>query len=540
MKKTWRVTTNVVDGRTVYGVYRIIDPDEPEHSGNREVLDYYDTREGAENCADAFNRGGVGVGDLTGFMESELPIDKIKTNILNPRKNFDEEKLQELAESILQMGVLQPLIVAKDLDDRGAYYLIAGERRLRAAAMAGLDRVPVIYRSGLFVEPETQVVAMLIENLQREDLDPIEEANAFAALTKEHGWKQTDLAAKIGVSQSHIANRIRLLNLPEAAQEAISTGKLTATAGKELATLAKVPAVREIIEEAIADEDSAQNIVWQAKNTAYNATKPLHKQGYPEPLFQLKDCEGCKYRIMLPERHSGDGKTLPFCMDVSCWEAKQKEAEEEAAEKARQQALDLGQEIIDLGELPSGSYEHLSNGYGVQFDQTECEGCEHSRLGQSQYRDKPISICLNPACYKAKQTAAKAEQRQRATELREAHDEHKEELIAAFYPQGLLDSDDPDSSDFKALVYIAAQAVDDPPYSSSMSKAKVKAAVYERYGWEPPKGLGWSDEIRHLVSQLEALSVDELLRLIFYAMVKPVEHDSVVFEAVYGGGVDDE
>ena len=533
MENTWKVCGNVFDG-PIYHVYRTVNPDEPDEVCNRVNFSHHYTKEEAEREAKRLNRGLV---DAQRALL--LPIDSITPNPLNPRKCFDEEKLQELAQSIKEVGLLQPLVV--ESTGPGNYLLLAGERRLKACNLIGLDHVPVIVRDrDADLESGSQVALMLIENLQREDLDPIEEARAFAELTKEHGWTQTDLAAKIGVSQSHIANRIRLLNLPETAQEAISEGKLTASAGKELATLAKVPAVNKYLEESMEEYHSPSGLIFQAKHRAHEETRPLHRQSYPEPKFDVKKCEGCEHRIMLPERGiATSGKLQPCCMDVKCWEEKQQAAEDEIAERARQQALDLGQEIIDLGELPSSSYEHLSDGYGVQFDQTECKTCEHSRLGQSQYRDEPTSICLNPACYKAKQAEAKAKQRQRAKELREAHDEHKEELIAAFYPQGLLDSEDPAPDDFKALVYIAAQAVDDPPYSSSMSKAKVKAAVFERYGWKLPDGLGWSEEIRHLVAQLEALSVDELLRLIFYAMVKPVEYDDTVFEAVYGGGGDE-
>jgi ParB/RepB/Spo0J family partition protein len=479
------------------------------------------------------------VGDDIVFTETKIPIDLIDESPYNPRKRFDEAKLQELAESIKEVGVLQPLIITRGIGER--YDLIAGERRLRAAKMAGLTQVPVVYRNLSASEACSAMVPlplMLIENLQREDLDPIEEANAFAVLTRDHGWKQVDLAAKIGVSQSHIANRMRLLNLPVLAQEAISSGQLTASAGKELATLAKVPAVREIIEEAIADEDSAQNIVWQAKNTAYNATKPLHKQGYPEPLFQLKDCEGCKYRIMLPERHSGDGKTLPFCMDVSCWEAKQKEAEEEAAEKARQQVLATGEEVIQTSDLSHNAYEYLST---ARFDQVECVQCEHHHKARHAYMsdaDAPISVCLNPGCYKAKQGAFEKEARRREKELKAAHDERKEDLIAGFFPQSLFEGGKimQDFPDHQALIYMAAQAVCNPPYSSTMTKAKVEAAVYERYGWEAPEDLSWTDETRHLVRQLATLTVSELLRLIFFVMLKPVEYDSRIFEAVYGEG----
>lgn len=473
------------------------------------------------------------------FERVNLNVDIIDANPLNPRKSFDDDSLQELAKSIREVGILQPLIITEG-SEPGRYLLVAGERRLRAAKLIGLSHVPVKYLGADYDrdwrDKKTQMALMLIENLQREDLDPIEEANAFRVLTQDHGWKQTELATKLGISQSHIANRIRLLNLPELAQEAISSGQLTASAGKELATLAKVPAVAEVIEEAVADEENAQSIMWQAKNTAYDATRPLFR------LKECKECEGCKHRIMLPERHSSNGKTLPFCMDVSCWDEKQQAALEEAAEKAKQQVLAVGEEVINLSDLPYDSYEYLPLSRG--FDQTGCEDCEHNRMGLSQYSSdgEPQAVCLDPACYKAKQAAAEKEARRREKQLKAAHDERKEDIIAAFYPQSLFEGGEivQDFPDHQALVYMTAQAIYNPPYSSSMTKAKVEAAVYERYGWEQQEDLSWEEEVKHLVDQLATLTVGELLRLNFFVMLMPVSHDNRVFEAVYGeSGVDE-
>lgn len=561
MSEPWEVSSNVIDGRTVYGVFRIIDPDEPEHSGNREVHNYFKNREDAERIAEAFNRAEAGADEGCPAEEPEEPkegeidrivrlsrLDKVLTesielNPLNPRKKIDEDKLRELAQSIEEVGFLQPLVITEG-SRPDKYLLLAGERRLRAAKMLGLTRVPVNYRSLHFqgTDAKGQMSIMLIENLQREDLDPIEEARAFAALTKEHGWTQTDLAAKIGVSQSHIANRIRLLNLPESAQDAILEGKLTVSAGKELATLAKVPATQKAIDEAIAGEHEPQDLVRAARRHAFENSMSLHEESYPEPKFNTRVCQGCERRVMLPGRYAydGDSTLCPRCTNIPCWNNMQEQAEAMEAERARQQAIDAGtgddsNAILNLNELPSGSFERLGQ-YGVVFDQTNCEECEYNRPAKYTYMDDPVRICLNPACFNAKRTEAQNARRQRVKDLREAHEERVESLISSFYPQGLFDEDDdPDAPDHLAMVYIATQAVIDPPYSSSMSKAKVRAAVFERYGWDEPEGLGWDDEIRHLVGLLENLPASELMRLVFYAMLRPVEHDSVVFGAVYGG-----
>ena len=291
------------------------------------------------------------------FTETKIPIDKIIPNPNNPRKHFDEGKLGELALSIMEVGILQPLVITQGTEE-GKYLLIAGERRLRAAQIAGKTHVPVIYRSSADLQgEEMQQACMLIENLQREDLDPIEEAKAFAILTRDHGWKQTGLAEKLGVSQAHIANRIRLLQLPEKVQESISQGTLTASTGKELATLAKIPAVSKYLEESVQNNTCPSNLVYYAKNQAHENTRPLHKKSYPEPKFVLKSCEQCKERIMLPDLHSQatNDKKLPRCLNVKCWENKQKVAEEGVKSKAEIAKATAQAKIIAAKKKPAPS-----------------------------------------------------------------------------------------------------------------------------------------------------------------------------------------
>lgn len=155
----------------------------------------------------------------------------IDTNAEQPRKAFDEEKLKELAESIEQHGVIQPIIVQKAGE---RYRIIAGERRFRAARIAGLNEVPVIVRD--LSEQEVLEVS-LIENLQRENLNAIEEARAIKALMDEHDLTQDDVAKRLGKSRPAIANSTRLLALPEAVQALVSDGKLQAGHCRVLASI---------------------------------------------------------------------------------------------------------------------------------------------------------------------------------------------------------------------------------------------------------------------------------------------------------------
>ncbi|HHV58638.1 MAG TPA: ParB/RepB/Spo0J family partition protein [Firmicutes bacterium] len=151
----------------------------------------------------------------------EVPVKEIRPNSFQPRRVFDEEKLAELAESVRAHGVLQPVVVRAVI---GGFELVAGERRWRAAQLAGLERVPVVVRE--LSDAEMMEIA-LIENLQREDLNPLEEATAYQRLLQEFGLTQEELARRLGKSRSHIANIIRLLNLPAGVQEYVSRGTIS-------------------------------------------------------------------------------------------------------------------------------------------------------------------------------------------------------------------------------------------------------------------------------------------------------------------------
>ncbi|MBM4399117.1 MAG: ParB/RepB/Spo0J family partition protein [Candidatus Cloacimonetes bacterium] len=151
-----------------------------------------------------------------------LPANRILPNSYQPRKHFDHDKLQELAASIRENGIIQPIIVTKTAESD--YELVAGERRLEAAKLAGLTDVPVIVRS---VSHKEQLQLALIENIQREDLDPIEEANAYLKLMNEFQMTHAQISDIIGKDRSTITNSLRLLKLSDGIQEMIAYGKIT-------------------------------------------------------------------------------------------------------------------------------------------------------------------------------------------------------------------------------------------------------------------------------------------------------------------------
>lgn len=151
-----------------------------------------------------------------------LPIERIVPNETQPRKYFDPAALEELADSIRREGVLQPLLV-RPLPD-GNYQIVAGERRWRASQMANLRQLPVIIRE---MSEEQSLAIALIENLQREDLNPMEEALGYKELRDRYGLNQSDIASRVGKSRSAVANTLRLLQLPEALQQDVISGKIT-------------------------------------------------------------------------------------------------------------------------------------------------------------------------------------------------------------------------------------------------------------------------------------------------------------------------
>ena len=215
----------------------------------------------------------------------ELLITDIVANKYQPRNEFNEEALEELAESINQYGLLQPVIVRKVLN---GYELIAGERRWRAAQKNGAKTIPAIVRE--YSDIETTEIA-LIENLQRENLNAIEEAGAYQRLVNEFGLTQEELAKKIGRSRSHIANFIRLLNLPEIVQEYVSRGTLIMGQVRPLLTLEsedlQIEAAEYIIAEDLSARD-AEKLVKKLMKDPQVLQEELEEEEYKEDIFVVE------------------------------------------------------------------------------------------------------------------------------------------------------------------------------------------------------------------------------------------------------------
>ena len=181
-----------------------------------------------------------------------IDINDIKPNSAQPRTNFDEEKLKELAGSIRANGVIQPLIVREGTN---GYELVAGERRWRASRIAELKKVPCIVRD--FDDRQNAIVA-IIENMQREDLNPIEEALGLKAMTDKYGFTQEQISASLGRSRTYIANSIRLLKLPPEIQEYVSSGQMSAAHGRTIINIPDKDRQKEVADKIIRNDLSVR------------------------------------------------------------------------------------------------------------------------------------------------------------------------------------------------------------------------------------------------------------------------------------------
>lgn len=179
----------------------------------------------------------------------QVSIDNVRPNPNQPRKNFDEDALGELAESIKTQGVIQPLIVEEYAP--GKYSIVAGERRYRASSIAGLKTVPVIVKSLSEVQ---RIEISLIENVQREDLNPIEEAYAYQYLIQKSGYTQEQVAEKVGKSRSAVANALRLISLPDSIKDDVTSGLITPGHARAILSLVN-PADQMLLRNKIVEED---------------------------------------------------------------------------------------------------------------------------------------------------------------------------------------------------------------------------------------------------------------------------------------------
>jgi ParB family chromosome partitioning protein len=241
----------------------------------------------------ASGRRGIGRGLAAILPESEasdagelreLPVSLIKPNPSQPRTNFNEEALAALAASIEASGVVQPLLV-RPLPD-GSYELVAGERRWRAAQQAGVDKVPAVVRDQAEAE---RLQAALIENMVREDLNPVEEAKACAALVEELGLTKEELAKRVGRSRPAVSNLIRLLELPDEALEMLKSGDLSEGHGKALLAAPGHDVRRRLARDAARGGWSVRETEERVKLASQPKARPRRAAQDPDTVAALRD-----------------------------------------------------------------------------------------------------------------------------------------------------------------------------------------------------------------------------------------------------------
>lgn len=244
-----------------------------------------------------------------------VETEKIKPNPYQPRREFDEARLQDLADSIRQYGVLQPLVVSRTevlKEDGGLsveYELIAGERRLRASKLAGVEQVPVIIRVG--DDGMSKLELAIIENLQREDLNAVERARAFMRLAEEFNFTHNQIGAKVGKSREYVSNTMRLLALPQEILDALSAGKISEGHSRPILMLADRPEEQNVLfKEIVFKKMSVRDAEKAARRIAVERVR--RKELLPDPEImeieeKLEEALGTRVRI---ERKENGGQIM--------------------------------------------------------------------------------------------------------------------------------------------------------------------------------------------------------------------------------------
>ncbi len=251
-----------------------------------------------------------------------IEVDKIKPNPYQPRKDFDEMALKSLSESIRQYGVLQALVVTRkevQKEDGGLsteYELIAGERRLRASKLAGLSQVPVLIRSG----EDNNLMKLelaIIENIQREDLNPVDRAKAFKQLVSDFGFKHGQVAEKVGKSREYVSNSLRILLLPEQMLEAVSMGKISEGHTRPLLMLTDRPLEQDtLFKEIIFKKLNVREAELIARKIAVERARKKERMIDPE-IIEIEErlAESLGTRVSIERKEQGGKVTIDFFND---------------------------------------------------------------------------------------------------------------------------------------------------------------------------------------------------------------------------------
>ncbi|RPI24108.1 MAG: ParB/RepB/Spo0J family partition protein, partial [Actinobacteria bacterium] len=240
-----------------------------------------------------------------------LPVERIAPNPQQPRSHFDDSALAELAGSIAEVGVLQPIVV-RPAGPEGGYVLVAGERRLRAAVLAGLDEIPAVIRAESGVD--ANLSEALIENLQRSDLGPLEEAAAFTQLLEDYGMTHEQVASRVGKSRSAVTNTVRLLQLPPAIQGMVERGELAAGHARALLAVDDEAYAVHIAQRAVAEGWSVRRIEEAVKARSVQPPRATAPTVRPAAVIELEKrlAERLQARVRIDYKGRGGRLVVRF------------------------------------------------------------------------------------------------------------------------------------------------------------------------------------------------------------------------------------
>ena len=372
----------------------------------------------------------------------ELPLSKLVPSSFNPRTKFDEEALTELAASIREQGVLEPILV-RSITLKSEYFeIVAGERRFRAAKLAGLETIPCLIRD--LDDTQARLIAVT-ENLQRSDLDALDTARGYQIL-KEGGMAQADIAQKLGVSAGEISKSLSLLQLPQSAQEQLRTGELSAGQARAiLGAFGKFPLTLPVVASYVIEEEvSVRDIEVVAKGnngygdlaTALVTADVARGLTAGQCAFDRGVCNSCEHKAKVKIGYY-EYCLLPAEFDKRNAEAKERlEAEALKIAQRLQAASSAGKasttgdsagastpQFINLKEVPYDSYETLDSNRPKSCS----DACPCIAAALGRYDNKPCKVCTNPKRYKS---LALAETKASNKEKRSQADTDKAEVLA--------------------------------------------------------------------------------------------------------------
>lgn len=355
---------------------------------------------------------------MANFEVRNIPLENIDLDE-NTRINYDVEDLSELAESIRAYGVIEPVLLRNK--ENGRLSLVFGGRRYRASQIAGRKTIPAIIKT---ISDEDVVELQVIENLQRKNISPLEEADALKKILDIKSYTQDQLAGKIGRSQSWVANRLRLTGAPEDLKKLLISREISPKHVMVLLPYSKYPVYCDIMKELksrlerdgqvsvrdLEETISAEVVSWgnggdhtmrvdEVTNRYSELKKYLEKD--------LEKCSACSHTVKMGSRYSG--RPGVYCLDYSCWSEMVSWARGKEETDRQKRIEKLSKEgVVNADKLKYGEWKPLQPGHyeSPSFDASSCDGCEHQRLS-----DEGNPVCLNVKCFEKKQREVKKVQK---------------------------------------------------------------------------------------------------------------------------------